>query len=171
MFYIKNDRIGYARFLGVKIGRGGQILDDPDDIFGTEPWLVKIGNNVDITHGVEFLTHEGGMWCARLNDKSLKNMDLFSPISVGNNVMIGIDSLIMPGVHIGNNVIIGGHSVVTKDIPDGTIYAGSPAKQISTMDKFMDNLNQKEMVPTKGMTQDNKKKYLMELYPEWFENE
>lgn len=46
-------------------------------------------------------------------------------IVVGDNVMIGVHSLIMPGVKIGNNVIIGSHCVVTKDIEDGMIVGGA----------------------------------------------
>lgn len=166
--YIKRDRISYARKLGVTIGEKCQILADPSVAFGSEPWLITIGNHVDITLGVEFLNHEGGIWCARGIDKKYEELDCFAPITVGDNVMIGVHSLIMPGVHIGNNVIIGGYSVVTKDIPDGTIVAGSPAKPISTVERFMGRLEQRELTPTKYMSQEEKKQYLKNLHPEWF---
>ena len=74
----------------------------------------------------------------------------------------------MPGVNIGNNVIIGGHSIVTKDVPDGAVVAGMPAKQISTVEKFMDNLQNKNLVETKYMTQEEKRLFLMKKYPQWF---
>lgn len=166
--YIKKDKIAYARKLGVRLGEGCQILADPSVAFGSEPWLIKLGNHVDVTLGVEFLTHEGGIWCARGIDEKYKELDCFSPITVGDNVMIGVHSLIMPGVHIGNNVIIGGYSVVTKDVPDGTIFAGAPAKQISTVERFMGHLAQRELVPTKRMSQEKKREYLIKLHPEWF---
>lgn len=167
-FHIKRDRVSYAKYLGVRVGERCQILADPAVCFGSEPWLIKIGNHVDVTEGVKFLNHEGGIWCARGLNDYYENQDLFLPITVGNNVMIGINSLIMPGVTIGNNVIIAGHSVVTKDIPDGTIVAGVPAKPISTIDKFMENFSKKETVPTKKMTQDQKRIFLQEHYPDWF---
>ena len=166
--YIKNDRIAYSRRLGVQLGEKCQILADPSIAFGTEPWLIKLGNHVDVTAGVCFLNHEGAMWCVRWIDEKYQYDDLFLPTVVGDNVMIGVNSLIMPGVHIGNNVIIGGHSVVTKDIPDGAIVAGMPAKQISTIDKFMDKLKDKETFTTKLMTMDQKREFLKKRHPEWF---
>lgn len=51
-------------------------------------------------------------------------------ITVGDNVWIGGNVVIMPGVHIGSNVVIGAGSVVTKDIPDWTVAAGNPCKVI-----------------------------------------
>lgn len=52
------------------------------------------------------------------------------PVRIGNNVWIGMNSVVMRGVTIGNNVIIGANSIVTKDIPDNAIAAGNPCKVI-----------------------------------------
>lgn len=101
-------------------------------------------------------------------DAECRKLDFFLPISVGNNVMIGVNSLIMPGVNIGSNVIIGGNSVITKDVPDGAIVAGSPAKLISTVEQFMEKMKNKETVPTKMLKQKEKRDYLEKLHPEWF---
>lgn len=49
-------------------------------------------------------------------------------ITIGNNVWVGGNTVICPGVHIGNNVVIGAGSVVTKDIPDWSIAVGNPCK-------------------------------------------
>ena len=51
-------------------------------------------------------------------------------VSIGDNVWVGGNTVICPGVHIGNNVVIGAGSVVTKDIPDMVIAAGNPCKVI-----------------------------------------
>lgn len=51
-------------------------------------------------------------------------------VTIGDNVWIGGNAVICPGVHIGNNVVIGAGSVVTKDIPDWAIAAGNPCKVI-----------------------------------------
>ena len=52
------------------------------------------------------------------------------PVTIGNNVWIGGNTVILPGVTIGDNVVIGAGSVVTKDIPDNMIAAGNPCKII-----------------------------------------
>ena len=51
-------------------------------------------------------------------------------VTVGDNVWIGGNTVICPGVHIGSNVVIGAGSVVTKDIPDWTFAAGNPCRVI-----------------------------------------
>ena len=49
---------------------------------------------------------------------------------MGDNVWIGGNTVIMPGVHIGSNTVIGAGSVVTKDIPDWVVAAGNPCRVI-----------------------------------------
>lgn len=51
-------------------------------------------------------------------------------VTVGDNVWIGGNTVIMPGVHIGSNTVIGAGSVVTKDIPDWVVAAGNPCRVI-----------------------------------------
>lgn len=51
-------------------------------------------------------------------------------VSIGDNVWIGGNTVVCPGVHIGNNVVIGAGSVVTRDIPDDTVAAGNPCRVI-----------------------------------------
>ena len=51
---------------------------------------------------------------------------------IGHDCVIGVNSIIMPGVKIGNEVVIGSGSVVTKDIPNNCIAVGNPAKVIKT---------------------------------------
>lgn len=58
--YVKRDKIAYAKYLGVRLGSECQLIEDPYLAFGSEPWLIKLGNHVDITEGVRFLNHEGG---------------------------------------------------------------------------------------------------------------
>jgi maltose O-acetyltransferase len=52
------------------------------------------------------------------------------PVTIGNNVLVGAKSIILPGVTIGNNVVIGANSVVTKNISSNSIVAGNPTKLI-----------------------------------------
>lgn len=55
------------------------------------------------------------------------------PIVIGNNVFIGARSIILKGVHIGDGAVVGAGSVITKDVPAKTIYAGNPAKFIKNI--------------------------------------
>lgn len=52
------------------------------------------------------------------------------PVVIGNDVWIGMRSIILPGVNIGNHVVVGAGSIVTKDIPDYAIVGGTPARII-----------------------------------------
>lgn len=57
------------------------------------------------------------------------------PIVIGDDVFIGMNSMILKGCHIGNGAVIAAGSVVTRDVPAGVIFGGVPAKQISTVKK------------------------------------
>ena len=59
-----------------------------------------------------------------------QGLEIALPITVGDNVWIGTNVFVLPGVTIGNNTIIGAGSVVNKNIPDGVIAAGNPCKII-----------------------------------------
>lgn len=65
-------------------------------------------------------------------------------ITVGNNVYIGVRTLIMPGVRIGNRVIIGAGSIVTRDIPDNSVAVGVPARVIKTVDDYLEQMKKKK---------------------------
>lgn len=75
----------------------------------------------------------------------------------------------MSGFKIGNSDIIAGHSFVSKNVPDGAAVVGMPAKQISTVEAFMEKLNHRETISTKKIPQDQKRVYFQEKHPEWFE--
>ncbi|WP_440961838.1 sugar O-acetyltransferase [Paenibacillus nitricinens] len=61
-------------------------------------------------------------------DVRISMLEFGTPITIGNNVWVGGNAVINPGVNIGNNVIIGAGSVVTKDIPDNVIAVGNPCR-------------------------------------------
>ena len=119
----------YARIAGVSFGKNCLFFTKN---FGSEPYLITIGDNVQIAGNVHFWNH-GGAWPLR---RKYKNFDYFGKIQIGNNVYIGSGTGILPGVTIGDNVIVGAMSCVTKSIPNNTIVAGNPARIVSTLDKF-----------------------------------
>jgi acetyltransferase-like isoleucine patch superfamily enzyme len=121
----------YANYLEIKMGDNVRITGKI--FFGSEPYLIAIGNNVTLTHGVIFHNHDGGVGVLR---SKYPNIDVIKPIVIGDNVFIGSCSTIMPGVKVGNNVIIGASSVVTRDVPDNVVVAGVPAKFIKTIAEY-----------------------------------
>lgn len=142
---------------GVTIGDDCEIYKDV--AFGSEPYLISLGDKVRITSGCRFITHDGGVWVLR-NKYNKPDIDLIRGIKVGNNVHIGINTVIMPGVTIGNNCVIGCSAVVTKDIPDNSVAVGVPARVIKTVDEYYSK-NSKEFISTKQMSLKEKKKYIL----------
>lgn len=104
-----------------------------------------IGNFCAIANGVQFLmgsaNHRmssittypfsafGGSW-EEIVPPHLSQLPHKGDTIIGNDVWIGRESLIMPGIHIGNGAIIAARSIVTKDIPSYAIVGGNPAKII-----------------------------------------
>lgn len=113
--------VDVARAMGVTIGSNSRILGNPYKVFGSEPYLVSIGDHVEITADCRFITHDGGAWVIR-HDEECRDIDVFGRTKVGNNVFIGLNSIIMPGVTIGDNCVIAAGSVVTKSIPSGEVW-------------------------------------------------
>lgn len=154
---ISINMVRWLRKQGMIIGKNCEIYQDVD--FGSEPYLIKIGNNVRITNGVRMFTHEGGVYVLRKIYDDCKDIDEFAPIIIGNNVHIGINAIIMPGVHIGDNCVIGAGTIVTKNIPDGMIVAGVPGKIISSIDEFYMK-HKSTLIHTKNMTYRKKMEYI-----------
>lgn len=65
--------------------------------------------------------------------------NLITDTSIGNNCIIGIRAIILPGIKIGNHVLVGAGSVVTKDIPDHCIVVGNPARVVKHGEVKIDN--------------------------------
>jgi acetyltransferase-like isoleucine patch superfamily enzyme len=104
--------------------------------FGSEPYLISIGDHCEITSGVKFITHDGGTWIFRA-DKNYEGSK-FGPIKIHENCFIGLNSIILPGVEIGPGSIIGAGSVVTKRVPKNTVYAGNPAKYVCSTERYLE---------------------------------
>ncbi len=132
--------VSYARHIGVSFGENLHIYGNIG--WGTEPWIITLGNNVYITNGVNFITHDGGTLIFR---KIEPDLEITKPIAVGDNVYIGSGSYILPGVIIGSNVIIGAMSVVTKSIPDNSVAVGSPAKVIKTSQEYLEKIKKESL--------------------------
>ena len=158
---IKNQFLKKLRKKGIKIGNNCEISRNV--CFGSEPYLISIGDNVRITNGCKFFTHDGSLWVLRNLGKVDKNADKIRPIKIGNNVNIGWNTMIMPGITIGDNVISGAGSIITKNVPSNSVVAGVPARIIETLDEYCDKVSN-NLILTKGMNKEEKKAYLLSMY-------
>jgi acetyltransferase-like isoleucine patch superfamily enzyme len=137
LYRAKRDPVGFARSLGVHVGERCRFIQTSDETFGSEPFLIRIGDHVTITAGVQFVTHDGGVWVFREREPAI---DVVAPIVVGNNVFIGLNAIILAGVTIGDDCVIGAGAVVARDIPAGTVAAGVPAKPLKTVEAYRESL-------------------------------
>ncbi len=153
--------VKYAKMIGVSVGDNCRFIDVN---FGTEPYLIKIGNHVSLTC-TQFLTHDGAVWVLRSEHPDI---DYAAPITVGNNVYMGYDVTILPGVTIGDNVIIGTRSVITKNIPSDCVVAGIPARPIRSLDEYKKKML-KCSVQTKQMSAKQKKEYLLKMFSNYYQ--
>lgn len=87
---------------------------------------VTIGDNVQIAPNVSIYTAGHPLHPDSRNSGYEYGID----VTIGDNVWIGGNVVVNPGVHIGNNVVIGAGSVVTKDLPDNVITVGNPCRVI-----------------------------------------
>ena len=94
----------YAKILGVNLADTARFTGVPE--FGTEPWLISIGEKTLITQNVRFMTHDGAVSVVRNMGGKYKDIMKFGKIIVGDNVFIGANSMIMPSVSIGSNSIV-----------------------------------------------------------------
>jgi|688.fasta_scaffold166048_2 acetyltransferase-like isoleucine patch superfamily enzyme len=156
------DPVGYARSLGVNIGKECRLLDIDIGTFGSEPYLVQLGDHVTVTSGVRFVTHDGGVWVFR---QQYPDIDVIAPIVIGNNVFIGLNVILMPGITIGDNCIIGAGSIVTKNIPANHVAVGVPARPIKLTTDYLESIKNKAIY-IRTLNQSEKKKLLIEKYLE-----
>ncbi len=117
-------RIAELRRRGVRIGNSCTIYTMQ---FSTEPYLIEIGDNVAIANGVQFITHHGA--AATIRHK-YSGAQIFGTIRVGSGTLIGINSILLPGVEIGRDCIVGAGSVVRGFIPHNSLVVGNPAKVV-----------------------------------------
>jgi Hexapeptide repeat of succinyl-transferase len=130
----RSDPIAYARSIGVVMAGKVTIYGTSRTMFGSEPFMISLGDNVHICDGVKFFTHDGGVLPFR---NRFPTLDRAAPIRVGSNVFIGGSAIVLMGVTIGDDCVIGAGSVVTKDIPSGSVVAGNPARIVRTSREYL----------------------------------
>jgi len=119
----------YLQKRGLRIGKNVDIFSQyPFD--SNYPGLITVGDYVTIASNVKILAHDASM--GYVTNGACK----IGIVEIGSHVFIGANSTILPNTRIGDYAIIGAGSVVTGDVPAGTVYAGNPARFIKTTEEF-----------------------------------
>lgn len=134
--YTTEKLVSMGMVVGSHFKRLNGVILDPSHC-----WLIEMGNHVTLAPRVHILCHDA-------STKDFLGYTKIGRVTIGNNVFIGAESVVLPGVTIGSNVIIGANSTVTHDIPPNSVAVGSPARIICTLDDYL-----------------NKEKILMEAAP------
>ena len=150
----------YAKYIGVKFGENCLIATKN---WSSEPYLIEIGNNVQITSNVSIHTHGGG----HVVRQKHPDFDTFGKVVIEDWAYIGAFSQIMPGVTIGKGALVAAGSVVTKSVTPKTVVGGNPARYICSIDEYLSN-NLRYNVLTKGMSYEEKKSKLLQMSEESF---
>ena len=92
--------------------------------------MIYIGDYSHVTSGCRLLCHQRDLTGYCVGDNAAELGYKTGEIHIGKGVMVGMETIIMPGVTIGDGAIIGAGSIVTRDIPAWTIATGRPARVV-----------------------------------------
>lgn len=162
--------INHLRKQGIRIGKNCYIGPARTiNIDASRPYLVEIGDEVRLNYGLTIMTHD-------FTTLVFKNyygdfVPSSGKVKIGNNVYFGRNCTVLKGVTIGNNCIIGYGSLVTRDIPDNSVAAGSPAKVICTLDEYFEKRKEKALKEAFAMVREIINVYKREPVPADFREE
>lgn len=128
---------------GLKVGKDVVFIEAP--AFGSEPYLIEIGDRTKITAGCTFINHDGAMYAIRSMPK-YEDARNFGRIKIGENCFVGNNCTFLPGSQMGNNCILGAGSVLSSSMPNNSVYAGVPAKFICTIEEYGDKALQNNVM-------------------------
>ncbi|MGI2799436.1 acyltransferase [Photobacterium damselae] len=147
----------YAKYIGVNLGERCRLNNKIS--FGSEPYLITIGDDFYCSSNISFITHDGSVNVFRNIYPEYKNAGIFSPISLGKNVFLGYGVTVLAGSIIGNNTIVGANSTVKGILESNSVYAGTPARYICSIDEYL-NKTKNDFIYVSG----EKEKYLREYF-------
>ncbi|AKP45898.1 MULTISPECIES: acyltransferase [Bacillus] len=114
----------YRTFLGMKIGKNAALAYKvmPDIMF---PEFISVGDSTIIGYNTTILAHEYLIEEYRIGE-----------VRIGNRVMIGANSTILPGVTIGDGAVVSAGTLVHRDVPAGAFVGGNPMRIIYTKEEM-----------------------------------
>ncbi len=125
----------YLQKKDLKVGKKTFFFDAKSTFVDVQrPWMLEIGSYCKIARGTIILQHDYSRSVLRRYYGQI--LCEAGKTVIGDNVFIGMNSIILMGTHIGNNVIIGAGSVVKDNIPENVVAAGNPAKIVCTLEEY-----------------------------------
>ncbi|MDM5311825.1 acyltransferase [Peribacillus frigoritolerans] len=120
----------YRTFLHMKVGKHTSfaLMVMPDVMF---PEKISVGINTVIGYNTTILAHE-----------YLINEYRLGEVVIGDEVLIGANSTILPGLSIGNGATVSAGTLVHKDVPEGAFVGGNPMKIIYTKEEMLEREQQ-----------------------------
>lgn len=100
------------------------------------PNAIEVGKNLISATGSWILAHDSSL-INHIGKVAVKKT------KIGDDVFIGLNAIIMPGVTVGDGAIIGAGAVVTRDVLPHTVVAGNPARQICTVEEYIEKVKKK----------------------------
>lgn len=100
------------------------------------PELIEIGDDFISAPGSVILAHDASLLLFTDKIRTEKTI-------IGNNVFLGSNSVVMPGIKIANRVIVGSGAIVTHDVPENSVVVGNPARVICSVDDYISKCNNK----------------------------
>jgi acetyltransferase-like isoleucine patch superfamily enzyme len=150
----------YLRKQGARIGSGCDLITALSN-FGSEPYLIRLGNKVTVASGVRFITHDGSTRVFRAKFPEMSRWgNMFGPIIIKDDCFIGVNAVLLPGTTIGAGSIVGAGAVVKGTFPDSSVIAGVPAKRLFSLDEYVEKVRAM-MIPLQARTRRELKEELM----------
>lgn len=125
-----------AEFMRTKVAYMGKNVKLFTWTLGTEPYLIKIHDNVNVASEVMFINHDVSVFNMSRYLGLDYTLDKVGTIELWDNCMIGARTILMPGCSVGKNSVVAAGSVVTKRIPDDEVWGGNPAHFIMKVDEY-----------------------------------
>lgn len=130
----------------------------------TRPSLVTIGNHVDINVNFHLYTHDWSSFVFRQVFHDFVNSS--GKVTIGDNVYIAVNVIVLKGVTIGDNCIIGAGSVVNRDIPSNSVAVGNPCRVVCSLEEFYKKRKQRALSEAKEYIESIRDRYGREPQPE-----
>ena len=167
--------VEHLKSIGVNVGEDLVVFAPTKTVIDEQyPWMITIGDHVRITEGVKILTHDYAWSVMKCKKGDYEGVILGASgkIVIGNNVFIGVNSVLTRGISIGDNVVIGAGSVVTKDCESNAVYAGNPVRRIMSIEEYYQKRRNKQIDEAKSLAIEYYKHYKKtppkEIFHEYF---